>query len=590
VTSPRPIWIGDARRPAFGWWHQPDGGRFRGGVVVCPPLGLDYIQSHYALRVLADDLSARGFCVVRLDYDGMGDSAGDNDDPGRLDAWLRTVRSAISLMRRCGVTDVSLVGMRFGAMLAAEAAATDHHVEQVVLWDPCTSGKRFLAEQRAMSTMTLGRHAGRPDGSVEGPGLVYDVDTAQDIRRMSISHCPTPLARRVLVLTRPGQPVEPALVNDSLAIEPVTQSDAAGQHELLELVVPFQKLPREAMHTIEVWLSDGARRWVEGVATPPPAGTATVGHDARGRSIVETPVAIPPVGLFGILTEIEGGVVPGTPTALFMSVALEHRVGPARTWVSLSRQLAAAGIRCLRFDLSGLGDSPHRRPGDHSWVALRPDGFDDVVDATRWISPDDPSNVILVGLCASGYQALESALDLRPRGVIAVNPVLSFVPAERLAGMAIDRRRRIALPKDAVAPVFRQGGRLETLRERYPDLAWRVRILASFRRRSGRWLTRLVRQGTDVFLVCGDKEHRQIRMGISAIQLKHLLRSGRLHFEHMADLQHGLLTEDHRRLVTGLISTHVTSQCLPESSWLGGPPTPSPHARSQKRFRAVTGG
>jgi len=527
-------------------------------------LGLHYIQSHYALRLLAEDLATAGFSVVRLDYDGMGDSAGDNGDPGRLGAWLGTIRAAVVLVRGCGITDVCLVGMRFGATLAAEAAARDRHIDQVVLWDPCSSGKRFLSEQRAMSGVTLGIPAARPDGSLETPGLVYDPDTVREIRGISIAKCAVPLARRVLVLSSPDQPPEPSLISQSLAVESVVQAEAVGQHELLELTVPFQRLPHATIAGIVAWLSDGAERWVTNTDTPAVAGEAVVGHDPRGRRIVETPIAVPPLGLFGLLTEVEDGAIPDAPTAIFLSVANEHRVGPARVWVELARQWAAAGIRSVRLDLSGLGDSPHRQPEDSSWLALRPDGFDDVLDAARWASPNDPSNVILVGLCASAYQALESALVLRPRGVVAINPVLSFVPVERAAGLPLDPRRQIALPKDAVAPVFREGGGLAKLRERYPNLAWRVRILASRRRRSGRWLTRLVGQGTDTFLICADREFRQIRLGITAIQLRRLRRSGRLYFEHQAGLQHGLLLEAHRRGVTSVVSSHTLSEFSPQ--------------------------
>jgi len=64
--------------------------------------------------------------------------------------------------------------------------------------------------------------------------------------------------------------------------------------------------------------------------------------------------------LFGILTEPEGA--PLGPTVLLLNAGLIHHIGPARLWVSLARRFAAAGMRCLRFDLSGLGDSPVR-PG-----------------------------------------------------------------------------------------------------------------------------------------------------------------------------------------------------------------------------------
>ena len=139
---------------------------------------------------------------------------------------------------------------------------------------------------------------------------------------------------------------------------------------------------------------------------------------------------MPPVGLFGILTYNHDVRAPGAPAALFLNVANQHHVGPNRLWVELARQWAGAGIRSLRLDLSGLGDSPDRQGASGRWECFKPEAFEDVADAAQWLSPDDPSNVVLVGLCSGGYQALEGALVLRARGVVAINPFGSFDPAE----------------------------------------------------------------------------------------------------------------------------------------------------------------
>ena len=158
---------------------------------------------------------------------------------------------------------------------------------------------------------------------------------------------------------------------------------------------------------------------------------------------------MPPVGLFGVLTyDPDLPVSPDKPTAVFLNVANQHHVGPNRLWVELARQWAGAGVRSLRLDLSGLGDSPDRHGAGGRWECFKPEAFDDVVDAVRWASPDDPSNVVLVGLCSGGYQALESALAVGARGVVAINPFVSFEPAEVRAGLPPDPRRRIPVPDD----------------------------------------------------------------------------------------------------------------------------------------------
>lgn len=70
--------------------------------------------------------------------------------------------------------------------------------------------------------------------------------------------------------------------------------------------------------------------------------------------------------LAGVVTLPPGDL--GTPDApaaarpfvVILSSGLVHRVGPFRMAVDLARRLAAGGARVLRFDQSGIGDSPSR--------------------------------------------------------------------------------------------------------------------------------------------------------------------------------------------------------------------------------------
>lgn len=556
--SARPIWFGEGGQPVFGWWHSPADDRARAGVLLCPPLGFEYLQSHRALRMLADELAAEGFCVVRFDYDGTGDSAGGGGE-ARLAAWTATARCALGLLRRKGLIDVCLVGMRLGATFAAMLADLDGAVDQLVLWDPCSSGRSFLAEQRALQRLASGGGTRDRAGRVEAPGVVYEAGTVEDIGGMCIPRRVSPLSRRALILTRDDRPSDSSLRDLTLAGEGATFGVAAGQHELLDLVPPNQQLPLPTVRRIVTWLSQGARRSARIVTAPEAAGPAVIASDADGQPIVETPVAVPPIGLFGILTE-PSIVPPGTPTIVLFNAGTQHHVGPGRMWVDWSRAWAAAGMRSLRLDLSGLGDSPVRDPMGAAWACQKPDAFDDIVDAARWASPGAPSNVVLVGLCSSGYQALESGLALQARGVVVVNPAISFQPVEHRAGTDLDPRRRIVLAKSNVAPIFREGGRLGFLRQRFPDLAWRVRASMERSHRSGVWLAELVRNGTDTFMVCGDTEIRPIRQGITSLSLRRLQRSGLLRLEHVPGLGHVLPTIGERELVMAMISDHLRSR------------------------------
>ena len=58
-----PIWFGPRVSPLFGVVHMPDE-RARGAVVLCPPLGREYICSHSTFTKLAIRLAQLGFVAL----------------------------------------------------------------------------------------------------------------------------------------------------------------------------------------------------------------------------------------------------------------------------------------------------------------------------------------------------------------------------------------------------------------------------------------------------------------------------------------------------------------------------------------------
>ncbi len=142
-----PILFGAGERPLFGVYLPPKAKRARpSGVVLCYPMGQEYMRAHRAFRQLALLLQKAGFHVLRFDYYGTGDSGGDSD-AGSLDQWTADVATAMDELRATAeVPRVSLVGLRLGALLAARAAEPREDVECVVLWDPVVTGGPYVAE------------------------------------------------------------------------------------------------------------------------------------------------------------------------------------------------------------------------------------------------------------------------------------------------------------------------------------------------------------------------------------------------------------------------------------------------------------
>ncbi len=140
-----PFYFGSPDKLLFGCYHEPSLERRRKcAVVVCQPVGHEYINSHRALRQLAARLSDAGFPVLRFDYYGCGDSSGSREE-GTILQWLEDISTAISEVRsRTAVVQVCLIGLRLGGTLAMIAAAERADLESMVLWDPVVSGKGYL--------------------------------------------------------------------------------------------------------------------------------------------------------------------------------------------------------------------------------------------------------------------------------------------------------------------------------------------------------------------------------------------------------------------------------------------------------------
>jgi alpha/beta superfamily hydrolase len=146
----------------YGCLHRPAGGEAALKVaVIVPPLGHEYENAHRGLRVLAERLSRQGMAALRFDLSGLGDSAGD---PSTVDpaAWDGDVDRALrAARRRSGASDIVLVGLRFGALLAARAASR-RRPEGLVLWQPVPA-RPMVEEWKRLDAAEARAHGTEPE-------------------------------------------------------------------------------------------------------------------------------------------------------------------------------------------------------------------------------------------------------------------------------------------------------------------------------------------------------------------------------------------------------------------------------------------
>jgi len=142
-----PFYFGSSKEPLFGAYHPPMAQEaMNSAVLLCQPLGLEYLRTHWSLRRLADMLSRVGFHVLRFDYFGTGDSAGQSSE-GTVERWHNDIRCAANeLLELSGRRFLAVVGLRAGAALAATTDGLD--TKDLVLWDPIISGHSYVKELR----------------------------------------------------------------------------------------------------------------------------------------------------------------------------------------------------------------------------------------------------------------------------------------------------------------------------------------------------------------------------------------------------------------------------------------------------------
>jgi pimeloyl-ACP methyl ester carboxylesterase len=432
------------------------------GVLICGPVGPEAMGVHRTLRALAASLAQAGLPAMRFDYDGTGDAAGDELDPQRLEAWLRSVRDALSAgAQRLGVTRWILVGVRLGAALAAQVAAERDDVEALVAIAPVLVGRGFVRELRAFAMAGAGRGEADPRGLHEVGGCAFDEAAWQSMAAIDVSTLAGAPPREVLVLEArrtPGldvwaQRLERA--GSRLVVRAFEGADAMMRdpHET--------EVPQAMLATVAAWAAEVAARTVAGASAAPridgplgdapPADLSPVdGPDAARIVGAEGRVHLERVlrlgrdrALVGVLAEpVEVGAGARRAGVVILNAGAAHRVGPSRSAVMIARRLAALGHPVLRLDLPGLGDSPARH-GEPDNVVYAPNAVEAIAVAVDWMRAHPrAAGCRLVGLCSGAYNAFKAAVAGLPvDGVVAINPLTFFWHGD--AGDGPDAEHRV---------------------------------------------------------------------------------------------------------------------------------------------------
>lgn len=175
----------------LGMYHEanPDCERHT-GIVLCNPLGQEYMRSYKAIRNLAIALANIGYDVLRFDYVGTGDSFGDEKGVVQSDLLENIIDAISELEDSCGVQKVVLIGLRFGAALSAMMSSHEL-VEKLVLWNPVLNGSFYLKELSDSYNHWLkgafAKHKTNTDCFFESHGFTINKKLYEEISKFDIS-------------------------------------------------------------------------------------------------------------------------------------------------------------------------------------------------------------------------------------------------------------------------------------------------------------------------------------------------------------------------------------------------------------------
>ena len=201
------FYFGPSGKALFGCHHAPVSGPARDhGVVLCYPMGQEFIRAHRAFRQLALRLSRVGFHVLRFDYYGSGDSAGDSSE-GDTRQWISDIATAVDEVKHSlGISKVSMVGLRLGASLSLLAGARRSDVKSTVLWEPVVNGKDYVHELTALhhhwllGVKSISKQLGKNNTDFEVLGFPMTDVLRSDLEEIDLLGIQKPPADNILIL------------------------------------------------------------------------------------------------------------------------------------------------------------------------------------------------------------------------------------------------------------------------------------------------------------------------------------------------------------------------------------------------------
>lgn len=408
----------------------------RSGVVIVPPFGWDDICAYRPLRSLARHMASRGIAVLRFDLPGTGDSSGSAHDHKLVAAWIQAVQDTVAELKAiAGVQEISIFGVRLGAMLSLAAASAGTRVENLILWGASATGRTILRELRAFRNLEVtevveGEAAPpAPVAGLEVAGFLLSGETERELESLgALELAPMP-GQKVLLLTRDSFPHDNKLLQSlEKAGCRITLSTGAGYQDML--AAPHEPLPfSPATEQIIINFIQPATGTPDTLATIPYSTVATGSSCQPEEGVLETafPVSYRGQSLFSVLTQPTNARSSDDWGLLFMNAGGVRHIGPNRMWVEAARRWAKRGVPSIRIDFQRVGESDCDELTNIANLHS-----DDLIEQLSAAMNSMRSQLgchrfIAVGLCSGAYAAFQSLIrDSAIRAAVLLNARLFF--------------------------------------------------------------------------------------------------------------------------------------------------------------------
>jgi hypothetical protein len=140
--------------------RPPDSAAVAGsGVLVCSSIGNEFLRIYRTEVAMGRRIAAAGSTVARFQYLGTGNSDGDELDLDVAGMVADADAVADLLAERHGITDLAVVGTRFGALVAATVSRT-RGGRPLALIEPTLDPKRFFRDGLRAKKMHVAKEIG----------------------------------------------------------------------------------------------------------------------------------------------------------------------------------------------------------------------------------------------------------------------------------------------------------------------------------------------------------------------------------------------------------------------------------------------